>query len=286
MSFVVEDGIEGPRVVLRGPWTHQVEQYMRREGVRELCLNHARGWSGHDVRFLERLPDLTALTILDLKIDDIEGVHHLSALRHLELSTYDATAVDFGGFPDLQRCVFYWRPGSESLFECTSLRDLFIHRYAGSSSDPFARLTNLQRLAIANSGVREIRGLASLERLEFLGLYNLKPLQSLDGVEGLRRLQALEVNGCRRVSSVQQVGCLPHLRRLQLNDGGKIDTLSWLSSNRELEEVLFYGSTYIVDGDLSALTTLPHLTKVSFQQRRHYSHTREQLKRGQTGPRG
>jgi hypothetical protein len=248
---------------------------MRRDDVRELYLNHARGWSGATLDFLETIPELVAFSILDFTIKDVTPIHRLSALRSLEVSTYCKTLIDFHRFPELERCVFYWRSGSESLFEREALRWLFLHRYSGSTSDPFAGLIGLQELSIANSELREIESLAALKSLRCLGLYNLKKLVSLRGLEELAQLDALEVNGCKGIRQIDELAALVHLRRLQLNDDGPIASLSPLRGASGLEEVLFYESTNVLDGDLSPLAELPRLQHISFQNRRHYSHKRE-----------
>lgn len=275
LPFILEDGLYGPRVTVTGTWTPQIAEYMRREGVHELCLNHARGWSGTTLDFLTTVPDLIAFTILDFTIKDVTPIHRLTTLRALELSTYCNTAINFHRFPELEGCNFYWRGGSESLFDSSKLRRLFLHRYSGSSSAPFARLQVLEELSVANSDLREIKYITGLKKLKFLGLYNLKKLTSLGGLEQIVQVEALEVNGCKAISRIDELAALVHLRRLQLNDNGAIASLSPLRSTVDLEEVLFYESTNITDGDLTSLTALPRLRHISFQNRRHYSHKRE-----------
>ena len=277
MSFILEQGIYGQQVVVTGPWSTVIADYMRREGIRELYLNQARGWTGSTLGFLETVPDLIAFSILDFSIEDVSPVHQLSALRSIEVSTYCDTTIDFGVFPDLERCVLYWRANSESVFSCPALRWLFLHRYSGSSSEVFARSASLEELFVANAELREIEHLATLARLKVLGLYNLKRLASLRGLGQLVQLEALEINGCKGIDSLDELSALVHLRRLHLNDDGAISSLRPIRSLSQLEEFLFYESTNIVDGDLTPLIGLPYLRNTSFQNRRHYSHTRENL---------
>lgn len=275
LPFILEHGIYGSRITMTGPWSPGVADYMQREGVRELYLNHARGWSGTTLDFLEAVPELIAFSILDFTIKDVTPIHRLRMLRALEVSTYCNTAIDFRRFSQLESCIFYWRGGSESLFDRTTVRRLFLHRYGGSSSEPFARLVGLQELSIANSDLREVVHVTALKNLKLLGLYNLKRLTSLRGLEQLGQLEALEVNGCKAIERIDELAALAHLRRLQLNDDGAIASLSPLRAAIHLEEVLFYESTNITDGDLRPLTALPRLQHISFQNRRHYSHKRE-----------
>lgn len=275
LPFILEHGIYGPRVALTGPWTPAIGEYIGREDIRELYLNHARGWKGGNLDFLKTLPELIAFSIIDLTINDITPIHRLTALRALEISTYCRTAINFAEFSRLERAVFYWREGSDSLFESSTLRSLFLHRYSGWESRPFGQLTGLKELSIANANLREIESLAGLSDLRFLGLYNLKKLASLHGIQQLQCLEALEVNGCKEFRTIEELSSLGRLQRLQLNDDGEIASFGPLRNLTGLEEVLFYESTNIVDGDLSPLAAMPRLQRVSFQNRRHYSHKRE-----------
>lgn len=102
-------------------------------------------------------------------------------------------------------------------------------------------------------------------------LYNLKKLRSLSGIENLVGLEELEVNGCTSVVSIKEIGNLVNLKKLQLCDDGNIDSLTPLEGLNKLQTVLFYGSTNIIDGDLSPLVRLDNLMKVEFQDRKHYS---------------
>lgn len=250
---------------------------MRREGIRELHLNPARGWSDTGIDFLREVPWLDGLKILDLTIEDISVIHTLPRLRDLSIETYCLTPLDFSCWPELQSCVLYWRAGSESLFDARSLKTLFIHRYDGKSLSSLKALSGLISLEVANSAVSDIQDLGAFERLTTLGLYNLRALRSLDGLEQLLQLERLFVTGCGRLGNVAQLSNATRLETLHLNDAGHIASLDPLASLPNLREVLFYGTTYIDDGNLDMLLRLPSLQKVSFQNRRHYSLTREAI---------
>jgi len=91
----------------------------------------------------------------------------------------------------------------------------------------------------------------------------------------LTNLEELEIHTCRAVGSIEEVGFLPRLRKLHLNNDGEIKTLKPLEKLDSLESVFFYESTNVLDGDLSPLFRQKSLARVSFQNRRHYSHRRE-----------
>src|SRR5437879_3090775 len=111
--------------------------------------------------------------------------------------------------------------------------------------------------------------------LRSVRLVNLMRLTSLSGIEGLANLEELEIHTCRAIATIDEVGSLSALKKLHLNNDGDIESLKPLEKLSGLESVLFYESTNIRDGDLSPLLRQKNLARVSFQNRRHYTHRRE-----------
>jgi hypothetical protein len=67
------------------------------------------------------------------------------------------------------------------------------------------------------------------------------------------------------------------LKKLFLNNCGDIQSLRPIQSLKDLEWVIFYESTNVLDGDLTPILHLKKLSRLSFQNRRHYSHKREEF---------
>src|SRR5690606_5959262 len=110
-------GVYGTKAVIKVEWQESFLELLLNKKVVELELNDGKGWRGDDVEFLEALPNLEALTIIDFKIKSIEPVHRLRKLKHLEVITYCKKPVGFHCFPKLIECSFEWIEGSNSLFE-------------------------------------------------------------------------------------------------------------------------------------------------------------------------
>ena len=271
-AFEVEEGKYGRRLIVRSSWHSELAEYIRHHQIKELELNYAKGWKGDEISFLSAVPHLEAFKIIDWKINDITPIHYLSKLKTLDVSTYCKTEIDFLGFPDLEECALQWRAKAKSLFKCKDLRTVFLNRYTGQDTANFSGLVGLQSLSLANSPVRDLDGLRTLKRLSFLSLYRLRKLESISALSDLTNLETLELNVCRAVRSIDGIVKLHRLRRLGLCDNGDIDSLAGVESLQSLESFFFYGSTNIVDGDLSPLTQLKHLSNLSFKDRKHYSH--------------
>lgn len=268
-------GTFGKKAIIKAEWEASLLQTLIANKVAELELNDGKGWRGSDLTFLESLPWLQSLTIIDLNIQSTGSVHSLNELKSLEIITYSKTPIEFLSFPKLEQCSFEWINGSDSLFEITSLRKLFINNYKGKDSRVFSSLVNLEELEILNSPISELEGISFLKELRSLRLANLKNIKSIQELEYLPQLEEFSVQRCKGISKVSGIFELRSLKRLLLLDLGDIESIVGIEKLCGLEDFMFYGSTNIRDGNLSSLSALSGLKRISFQNRRHYTHKRE-----------
>lgn len=274
---IMKAGEYGPRAILTGPCSRATLASLERRSIVELELNHAFGWRGDDIRFVASLPQLQVFDILDFLIEDIDPIHELRNLRSLGVSTYCKSEIRFSAFPLLEHCGIEWRAKAKSVFDCISLKHLFLNRYSGKNASDIGRLTRLESLEVLNAPVADLSGLSSLPVLKSLRIANLRCLESLDGLGEIGSLEELTIDTCRKVQSIAELARLLKLRTLVLNNLGEIESIRPIAGLRELRDVRFVESTNIVDGDLTPLAGLPRLKELSFKNRRHYSHRREQF---------
>ncbi len=280
-DYVLEKGEFGLRAVLTSSWTEDIKRSLLKQPVAELELNRGKGWHGQDLSFLSEFPELLALKIIGKTAESVSPIHVLHNLRALHIIAYCKTEIRFSEFPDLIECRLQWRPKATSLFDCVGLKNLFLIGFTGSNTDRFGKLKNLESLAILGSPIRNLQGLRPLVHLRSLRLGDLRKLETLRGIEDLTRLEKLEINTCRKIRSVDEIAPLINLRELYLDNIGDIQSLKPLASLHQLRRLTFAESTNILDGDLSGLLRLPNLETVAFQNRKHYSHTRESFGYGQ-----
>lgn len=276
-ALTIEQGQYGLRGIVTARWSSALGDYMLANNIYELELNYAKGWEGDDLLFLAKLPDLIWFKIIDRRIKSVAPVHDLHRLRTLEVLTYCRTQLNFGDFPHLTRCALEWRRQAASVFQCTSLRELFVHSFSGHDVDVFGNLLNLESLSLLSGPVRNVRGLASIVKMRSLRLGNLRQLNSLEGIGALSELLSLDINTCRKIARIDEVGMLASLEVLALNNCGPLESIKPLNNLNHLITVLFDSSTDVIDGDLSPLTRMPLLTTVAFRDRRHYSVKRDQF---------
>lgn len=269
------DGPFGTSAIIKERWQDAFLEVLIERGVQEVELNDGKGWRGQNLNFLKHLDNLKSLTIIDLTLHSIDCIHVLKNLVQLTLITYSKMPIDFQAFPNLEDCSFEWIERSDSLFEVLPLKKLFINRCNSIHICKIFNLLNLEQLSILNSRIDNIQMISSLECLKALRLANLKKLTSLQGLQDMHELEELEIQSCKGISTISEVLQLNRLKRLLLINMGDIESIKGIDNLTELKEFLFYESTNILDGDLSQIFKLSSLQKISYQNRKHYSHRRE-----------
>jgi len=259
---------------MNGPWSPEAGDFIMENGIREIELNQSKGWCGDNVDFLRELPALEAFTIIDFSINNIAGVQAQTTLKYLDLNTYANTAVDFTLFNVLEDCSVEWNRRFHGFFELPNLRKAFINKLPDSDFGRLASLTSLSHLSLASPGIETLQGLQHLYGLVFLGVYEGRKLRSLSGIEALKAIETLEINGCKKISDIRPLLGMTSLRRLMLCNDGNIESFMPLANLENLEELRFYESTNVLDGNLGVLKMIRSLKHISFMEREHYTHRR------------
>lgn len=267
----------GVHATITGEWQDSFYDLFKEKNVKSLELNRAKGWKGKEINFLKEIDNLVSFSILDFQIQSVLPIHNLKNLKKLEVITYCKTTLDFSAFPKLEHCSIKWRKGCESLFNSRDLKELFIDGYKLTESEVFSKLIQLERLTVVNSSFKDLNGLSKLTKLNYLRLGYLANLLSIHPIYTLKNLQEIEIQNCKKITSIKGIEALSELRKLLLLDLGDIDSLLPLKSIENIQWVLFYGTTNIVDGDISFLKGLKTLSRVSFQNRRHYTVKKEEF---------
>ena len=272
VKYSVKDTKTGRELVLESAWDDSIAEYMARNHITNLQVNYAKGFIGDDVRFLPKLPFLEGLHMIFYHIKDISPIHDLVNLRRLGLGCPVKTVVDFTCFPHIEGCSIMRSVKTKGLSTAYSLKSLGLNPYSQKDLSELSGLVNLESLSISQSRLTSLEGLENLTKLTKLGIHMLSYLISLHGIESLAQLEELDVVTCKKINSIEEVHSLTSLRLLAIDNCGEIGSLHPVVGLNKLEKVFFTESTNILDGDLSPLASLPHLKRVAFMDRKHYSH--------------
>lgn len=260
---LIEAGRYGPKAVLT-EWRSEYRQMLRAEEVLEIEINSAKGWSGSSLEFLKNVDWIRSLIVMDMRLNDISGVHYCNNLENMEIVTYSRSTIYFDHFPNLRSCVIEWNgSGMLSIFKCCKLELLSINRFRASGIDDLRNFhfPILKDLTLLNSRISCLRSIGQMSSLCRLRLGRLTKLEDITAIVKLKNLKKLHVQKCQRIRNLDEIGHLLWLKNLFISDIGKID-LDFIRKMQDLEELVVSGMNNVVDNDLSFLYELPRLRKI------------------------
>lgn len=257
-------------VLVRGPWKPQYAKFVRRKGL-ALYLNDCLGSQFESLDFLEDLPNLRSLRVIGV-LHDNRGAEVCEQLEHLSLNTSSQKLVDYTRFPKLKSLFTYGLGKSQSVLTCTSLEDLYVYGYGNADFTGMSELTALRKLHIGPSrNLISTSGVERLQNLRMLSLAYASNLTEFAPIGTLAHLQRLEIQNCRHIADIEFVRFLNDLEWLTLAECKDVASLLPLEDLPKLKKLVAYGSTKILDGDMSILGRLPDLKEAYLQQRRSYT---------------
>ncbi|MFL6138935.1 MAG: hypothetical protein ACJ74O_14210 [Frankiaceae bacterium] len=249
-GYVLEDGPQGRTLVVTGRWSGAIERALRRPDVDGLALEAARGFTDGHLDRLDADWGVRRLHVLDRAIADLRSIERLGgSLRELSVHAAPGAALNLGALPHLESVAGDWPILRGTLGSVAGLRTAMAWGFDEPTLADFGRHEGLESLAVKDSP-------------------SLTSLAGLTGVRGT--LRELELESCEGIDSLGPVAELGCLEFLGVSDCGDIASVRPLRGLERLRALHAWGSTCIVDGDLSPLTTLPRLGEIRMRDRCRY----------------
>jgi hypothetical protein len=272
VSYIFDDTAEGRSLVVTGSWSRQAAESLKRGEADGLVLNYARGFSDHNLDFLDASWGLRRLKVLDRAIEDLTPIGRLAAsLEGLSVQAAPPAELDLGLVPRLRVLGAEWGLICRTLGELHELRELVTWRFEDQDLHAFRDHVGLRRLRVKDAPrLESLDGIGGLPGLEVLIIVGARRLRDISDVAGLAAsLAEFELEGCP-LRTIDDVAALVHLRFLGVSDCREIESLAPIRELEKLEILYAWGSTRIVDCDLSPLAGLPLLKEVRMRDRREY----------------
>ncbi|MFI5709549.1 hypothetical protein [Kribbella sp. NPDC051620] len=269
-AFVVSPRPDGLEMVVRGPWSADAADACRAQYVENLVLNHGLGFEEPDLEFLRDLP-VRRLTVIARWLASLDPIHTLP-LESLQLVTDPKLPIDLRRLPHLTRLSADWRQVRATVSHGTLLEDLYLGRYSEPNLLPLATSPQLTRLVMKDRPrLTSLQGLENFSSLTTLGIQLASFLTDFSALRTAQSLRELQLESCRHLTNLDDLINLHAVEYLNLGDCREIATAAPLRHLTNLRTLHLYGTTNFLDGDLTPLTALPHLTDLRLQNRRHYS---------------
>jgi protein phosphatase 1 regulatory subunit 7 len=275
--------IEGFKVYINGKKSIIINSDCINECMWIYTENHLDGvaiTTSHDYRlqnvdFLYEYPEIKHLSISD-GINDISAIHTLRNLESLVISGKNRK-IDFSHFPSLTGLVADWSPHFLNMDKCAYLKRLSLYSYTPKTKNclSISNVPWVKRLEITRSTINTLIGLEKFDQLEELELNYCSKLETLSCLEESNEtLASLRCDHCKSIKNYEYVIHLDQLKTLSYNDGGTIPSIKFIKKMASLKNFMFVG-TDVADSDMTPCIGLNY---AGFSNKKHFSHTMEQIK--------
>jgi hypothetical protein len=271
-NFIFEDSREGRSLVATGPWSEEAARALTQGQADGLVLNYARGFREGNLDFLDESWDLRRLDVLDRTILDLDPIARFGHLEALSVQAAPGAALDLGELPDLRTVTGDWPLIAPTLSALTELESIVTWEFDEPDLRALRDHFGLQRLVVKDAPhLKSLSGVGELRALTILQIFLARQLREIDEVADLGPApRELEFEDCPGIEAIDAVQSLINLRFLGVSECGEIASLAPVRSLRALETLYAWGSTRIVDDDLSPLGDLPRLKEIRMRNRRSY----------------
>lgn len=261
---------DGVDLVVTGDWSAQAHEEIVEGRADGLVLNYARGFRERDLRFMEGLP-LRRLDILARTHSDVTPIYTLAGtLEVLNLQTAP-TPIDLSRLPRLTRVGAGWAQIKATVASLAGLQELFVLAYSETDLSPL--LGNKELLSLSMMDRPRVETLEGVEQFSWLRklALPLAPVHSLDPLRAASPLlEVLDFSYCRNIQELDAIGSLSGLVQVDFSECREIESVGVFDSLSLIEGIFMWGSTRVLDADLSPIARLPRLRTLRMNSRKSY----------------
>ncbi len=273
-------------MVVTERWDATAAERLRSGEIDGLDLNYVKGFKDTDLRLIEDWP-VRRVSLVARTVTDLSPLERLGAtLESLNLVTDESAQLDLGRFPALTNLAAAWSQVARSISHGVGLVDLYLGAYRQDDLTALRWNRSLRRLRMKDRPrLRSLDGIEHLAELEELGVFGASALTNIGALRLMSEpgLTDLQLEACRGIEDWSPIETCRRVQLLNASDCGPIPTLRPLTTMRDLHSLWMWGSTRIIDGDLTPLRELRQLAELRMRSRKTYVPTVEQVKDSLSG---
>lgn len=263
--------LNGLGMIIYSEWDYSFRMVMQTENIVHLFLNYSLGWKCSNYAFLESIPLINTLDIIDIHSNGIRSVEKQYDLITLSLNVPNCYNVNFNVFRNLKNVFYYGNRYNESLFLCKSIENLYIDNLKIGSKQYIANLTNLRVLSIANSDLEDLSFLKYTKFLNSLTIINCKKILSFNSISELNGLVKLDIRGIKNLHDINFISNLQDLEIIII-ETDYLDSIHPLINLTNIKAFALLGKNFVIeDKDLSPIEHLKKLSMLNIPNKKCYS---------------
>lgn len=231
-------------------------ELMQKKGCENICISSAHGWKkGMSIEFLQRLPWLKGLWIVDDEID----FSLINSCINLEFLSINYTKVSKGkiNFQNLSKLkalsMNYYTPSNmANIEELMNLTYLYFSRWPYKDLKYISGNSKLQNLILDFSKFENLNGIEDFKQLKKLKVYSAPNLKSIDQIKPLTSiLENVYFELCPKIERYTVVDLMYNLESFYIARSAPIHSVQFLKSTPKLRYA--YIGVEVIDKDIQVL---------------------------------
>lgn len=222
-----------------------------------------------DLNFLEELPFIKGIRILNDDILDISKISSLHDLEILHSPVIENQTIDLQNFPKLKSLNILWSSKIKNLSACNNLIEVNINYFNELDLSKFVEFKKLQYLVLTNATkITTLKGIGGLEELVEFQIEDAKKLVSFgDNLNKLKKIKKIYFWNSKKFNDYQQLIPLVNLENLQLRRTMDSESIDFIKNLINLKSVVL--GFKVENGNMSYLEGIEDVGFIDFP---HYSH--------------
>ncbi len=249
-------------------------EYYKMKNLDGIGISPYSGFKLDNLNFLEKYEEIQGLILVYSQKFDYKPIYKLKNLRFISLDD-NSELFDYSLFSELEEIRSEWHKKISLPYKSEKLKSLYFSKFKPKAKlcVQLPEFPNLENLEFVQSTIVSLEGLEKFKKLKKLSVSYCPKLTDISGILELP-LEVLEFENCKKIENFEGLSSLKHLKIVKLSNCGKISSLKFIENLKKLEHLSFVDTT-IDDGDLNLCLKLK---SVGFMNKKHYSHTYEEIK--------
>ena len=276
--ITTNEHIGGKRIALNCHYNSNLLNIIHQKNITSILLSEANGWHGSNIDFLSKIPNLRGIQIYSKNVSNLKILKELKDLELIGINTNSKYHPNFKEFPKLKKLLVSWKKGTESFIGHRTIKYINVDKFPYENLAVLKDNMSLERLSISSSKLESLSGISLLSNLLKMDLFYCPKLSDISDLINCKEFLELGFLSCKKIEKIPPMKKAPRLRRVVIENCGSIESLEPLKYCESLEELFAIGNTKIEDGDFESILKIPSLRVFHVANKRHYSHSRSEIR--------